>query len=129
MIANAIPRVTTLALGILLIAAFRTGLEPVQQQAIPIDADDISGVVTGPAGPEAGVWVIAETNTLPTKFVRIVVTDDRGRYVMPALLRTQRSHRRRGQQCSQCGAEHQDPDTAIRLSQHASAFTASAART
>ena len=41
-----------------------------------IDADDIGGVVTGPRGPEAGVWVIAETTDLPTKFVRIVVTDD-----------------------------------------------------
>ena len=43
-----------------------------------IDADDIAGVVTGPTGPEAGVWVIAETTDLPTRFVRIVVTDDRG---------------------------------------------------
>ena len=56
-----------------------------QQQTIAIDADDIGGVVTGPSGPEAGVWVIAETNTLPTKFVRIVVTDDRGRFVIPDL--------------------------------------------
>ena len=46
--------------------------------AIPIDPDDIAGVVTGPRGPEAGVWVIAETSDLPTKFVRIVVTDDAG---------------------------------------------------
>ena len=46
---------------------------------------DISGVVTGPNGPEAGVWVIAETNDLPTKYVKIVVTDDRGRYVIPEL--------------------------------------------
>ena len=36
-------------------------------------------------GPEAGVWVIAETTDLPTKFVKIVVTDDRGRYVLPDL--------------------------------------------
>ena len=36
-------------------------------------------------GPEAGVWVIAETTDLPTKFARIVVTDDRGRYVIPDL--------------------------------------------
>jgi hypothetical protein len=54
-------------------------------QGIPIDADDIGGVVTGPTGPEAGVWVIAETSDLPTKFVRIVVTDERGRYVVPDL--------------------------------------------
>ena len=54
-------------------------------EAIPIDADDIAGVVTGASGPEAGVWVIAETAELPTRFVRIVVTDDRGRYVIPDL--------------------------------------------
>src|SRR5262249_49993100 len=53
--------------------------------AVPIDGDDIGGVVTGPSGPEAGVWVIAETTELPTKFARIVVTDDQGRYVVPDL--------------------------------------------
>ena len=36
-------------------------------------------------GPEAGVWVIAETTDLPTKFIKIVVTDDQGRYVLPEL--------------------------------------------
>jgi hypothetical protein len=54
-------------------------------EAIPIDSDDVGGVVSGPHGPEAGVWVIAETTDLPTRFVRIVVTDDRGRYVLPDL--------------------------------------------
>src|SRR5216110_2519435 len=53
--------------------------------AIKIDADDLAGVVTSTAGPEAGVWVIAETADLPTKFVKIVVTDDRGRYLIPDL--------------------------------------------
>ena len=52
---------------------------------VAIDNDDLGGVVTGPKGPEAGVWVIAETTDLPTKFVRIVVTDDQGRYVLPDL--------------------------------------------
>src|SRR5881296_1688444 len=52
---------------------------------VPIDPDDIGGVVTSVKGPEAGVWVIAETTDLPTKFARIVVTDDQGRYVMPDL--------------------------------------------
>ena len=52
---------------------------------IPIDPDDIAGVVTSDKGPEAGVWVIAETTELPTKFRKIVVTDDRGRYLLPDL--------------------------------------------
>src|SRR3989440_464480 len=55
------------------------------QQAVTIDNDDIGGVVTGPKGPEAGVWGIAETRDLPVRFIRIVVTDDSGRYVVPDL--------------------------------------------
>src|ERR1700704_5535472 len=50
-----------------------------------IGSTDIGGVVTGPKGPEAGVWVIAETTDLPTKMNKIVVTDDQGRYVIPDL--------------------------------------------
>ena len=53
--------------------------------AIGASAAEISGVVTGPKGPEAGVWVIAETTDLPTKFSKVVVTDDRGRYLIPEL--------------------------------------------
>src|SRR5262245_44116624 len=53
--------------------------------AVAIDTDDIGGVVTSAKGPEAGVWVIAETTDLPTKFARMVVTDDQGRYVVPDL--------------------------------------------
>src|ERR1700686_3580873 len=57
------------------------------QQAAPVSIGDtdLGGVVRGPNGPEAGVWVIAETNDLPTKMVKIVVTDDHGRYVLPDL--------------------------------------------
>jgi hypothetical protein len=53
--------------------------------AVAIDSDDLAGTVTGPSGPEAGVWVIAETNDLPTPFAKIVVTDDRGQYLVPDL--------------------------------------------
>ena len=53
--------------------------------AVAIDNDDIGGVVTGPNGPEAGVWVIAETRDLPTRYAKMVVTDDQGRYVVPDL--------------------------------------------
>src|SRR3989442_6717531 len=45
----------------------------------------ITGVVQSSQGPEAGVWVIAETRDLPTNFIRIVVTDDRGRFTVPEL--------------------------------------------
>ncbi len=61
---------------------------PLAQQAataVAIDADDIGGVVTGPNGPEAGVWVIAETRDLPVRYIKSVVTDDLGRFVVPDL--------------------------------------------
>jgi hypothetical protein len=48
-------------------------------------SDDIGGTVTSAKGPEAGVWVIAETKDLPTRYIKIVVTDDKGRYVLPTL--------------------------------------------
>jgi hypothetical protein len=47
--------------------------------------NNLSGVVTSTNGPEAGVWVIAETTDLPTRFAKIVVTDERGRYLIPDL--------------------------------------------
>jgi len=53
--------------------------------AVSVDADDLGGLVSGSKGPEAGVWVIAETTDLPTKFAKIAVTDDRGRYLIPDL--------------------------------------------
>ncbi len=60
-------------------------VQPAAAQQVRVDADDIGGVVTGAKGPEAGVWVVAETKDLPTKFVKIVVTDDQGRYLLPDL--------------------------------------------
>jgi hypothetical protein len=52
-----------------------------------MDSDDIAGVVRSAGGPEAGVWVIAETGDLPTRFAKVVVTDDAGRYLIPDLPR------------------------------------------
>jgi len=79
-----------LGVAVAALAAFST-LTPTQVRAqatagaVAIDGDDIGGVVTGRSGPEAGVWVIAETQELPTRFSRMVVTDDQGRYVVPDL--------------------------------------------
>jgi hypothetical protein len=50
-----------------------------------VGQNDIGGVVSGAKGPEAGVWVIAETTDLPTKYAKVVVTDDKGRYLIPEL--------------------------------------------
>jgi hypothetical protein len=60
-------------------------------QAQTVGAADIAGVVKGPRGPEAGVWVIAQTGDLPTGFAKVVVTDDKGRYLIPELPKAQYS--------------------------------------
>src|SRR3984885_4995281 len=56
-----------------------TGAEP------RIAATEIAGTVTSAHGPEAGVWVIAETHDFQTRFAKIVVTDEAGRYLVPEL--------------------------------------------
>jgi hypothetical protein len=71
--------------GVFAAAHPATRAQQTSDAAVRIDADDLGGVVRGPSGPEAGVWVIAETTDLPTKFSKTVVTDDRGRYVVPDL--------------------------------------------
>ncbi len=73
------------AFSLLLLGSIQSVLTQELGGPVAIDPDDIGGVVTGANGPEAGVWVIAETTALPTPFVRIVVTDDQGRYVIPDL--------------------------------------------
>jgi hypothetical protein len=81
-----------LYLGVAAVAialAFGVATTPASAQqnaaAVSIGNTDIGGVVTGPNGPEAGVWVIAETTDLPTKMNKTVVTDDQGRYLIPDL--------------------------------------------
>ncbi|MGB7952263.1 MAG: carboxypeptidase-like regulatory domain-containing protein, partial [Candidatus Binatia bacterium] len=71
--------------GLLAALPGRLDSQPKPNGSVRVDNDDIGGVVTGAKGPEAGVWVIAETTDLPTRFARMVVTDDQGRYVLPDL--------------------------------------------
>ena len=80
-------RFTLAAAGVLYLAIsqFCFGVPQNSGATVQIDDDDIGGVVTSANGPEAGVWVIAETTSLPTRYVKIVVTDDRGRYLLPDL--------------------------------------------
>src|SRR5262245_31362181 len=81
------PLTLGIIIGLVIWAGIVSGTRAAQtsNEAIAIDGDDLAGTVTGPSGPEAGVWVIAETTDLPTPFARIVVTDDRGRYLVPDL--------------------------------------------
>ena len=73
--------------AVLALAMFAAGARAQQSAdpAVAIDDDDIGGVVTSRFGPEAGVWVIAQTTELGTRFAKIAVTDERGRYVVPDL--------------------------------------------
>ena len=80
-------RTTTVAVASILLSSLVIAIsgQTGGRSAVAIDNDDIGGVVTGARGPEAGVWVIAETRSLPTRFIRSVVTDDQGRYLVPDL--------------------------------------------
>jgi hypothetical protein len=76
------------ALGVAALLAVSFGRTSARQssgEAIRINDHDIAGTVTSARGPEEGVWVIAETNDLPTHYIKEVVTDDRGRYLIPDL--------------------------------------------
>src|SRR5579871_300854 len=77
-------RFQTLA-ALAVVAVFAVSAQNHPAGDVTIGGTDIGGVVTSANGPEAGVWVIAETTDLPTKYAKIVVTDDRGRYVIPDL--------------------------------------------
>src|SRR4029077_19408486 len=79
-----------LSVAAVALAGFLAGapMQLAAQQApagVTVGAADIGGAVRGPNGPEAGVWVIAETTDLPTKFAKVVVTDDQGRFLLPDL--------------------------------------------
>ena len=71
--------------ALLTVTSAKLNAQQSTESQIRIGGSDLGGVVTSAKGPEAGVWVIAETADLPTKFAKIVVTDDQGRYVIPGL--------------------------------------------
>jgi hypothetical protein len=95
---------------------------------IPMDADDIAGVVTSETGPEAGVWVIAETRDLPTRFAKIVVTDDEGRYLIPDLPAAKYEVWVRGYGLADSGKVAADPGKVVNLTATAAPDAATAAK-
>src|SRR5579862_5843057 len=74
--------------GAIALAVLASGCMTASQPArgeTPVGADAIGGTVRSARGPEAGVWVIAETHDFQTRFAKIVVTDEAGRYLIPDL--------------------------------------------
>src|SRR6185437_4468075 len=65
--------------------AFAGHLAAKQNATVEVKNDEIGGVVSSSGGAEAGVWVIAETTDLPTGYIKEVVTDDQGRYLIPSI--------------------------------------------
>ena len=74
-------RVELRAVGILVVLGSAWIVVSGQQ----VDTETITGVVTSSKGPEAGVWVIAETDDPNTKFRKIVVANDDGQFLVPEL--------------------------------------------
>ena len=80
------PSVAAAAVALLVTGSpTRLSAQQTSAETVRIGANDLGGTVAGANGPEAGVWVIAETTQLPTQFRRIVVTDGQGRYLVPDL--------------------------------------------
>jgi hypothetical protein len=76
---------------------------------------DIRGTVTSSAGPEAGVWVIAETTDLPTRYIKEVVTDDQGRYLIPDLPKAKYTLWARGYGLVDSSKEESEPGKRVDL--------------
>ena len=79
-----VPRQTITALVMTLAVSFAWMVERMEASRVaPTEGGDITGLVRSSNGAEAGVWVIAETDDLPTKFVKIVVTNDQRPRTLP----------------------------------------------
>lgn len=121
--------VVAMAGAALVAAASFGGLRaaPSPHAGMQVGAADLAGVVSGPNGPEAGVWVIAETRDLPTPFAKIVVTDDRGRYVVPQLPKAQYRVWARGYGLTDSAQTTARPGTFVDLRANAAPSAAAAA--
>ena len=78
-------RMRLIAAAMCLASGLAWGLQPGRAAGQTSNPDAITGVVSSEAGAEAGVWVIAETDDLATRLIKIVVTDGQGRFLLPEL--------------------------------------------
>ncbi|HEY8508851.1 MAG TPA: carboxypeptidase-like regulatory domain-containing protein, partial [Steroidobacteraceae bacterium] len=98
------------------------------QDKVVVDADDIGGVVISANGPEAGVWVIAETDAFQTRYAKIVVTDDQGRFLVPDLPKASYKVWVRGYGLVDSGPVQAEPGNLVNLTATVAPDAATAAR-
>src|SRR4051812_18999226 len=124
-----IPSSIAAALAALMtIAVPSAGAQQAAAPAVAIDNDDIGGVVKGPGGPEAGVWVIAETRDLAIRYIKIVVTDDQGRFVIPDLPKAKYNVWARGYGLVDSDKQESEPGKTLTIAAKAAPDAASAAK-
>jgi len=99
-----------------------------QTGAAPVAADEIRGTVVSARGPEAGVWVIAETHDFQTRFAKIVVTDEAGRYLIPDLPKAKYSVWVRGYGLADSAKSDATPGRALNIKVLAAKDAAAAAK-
>ncbi len=118
-----------LAAGLLLCARSVGGAPSPAQSELKVAADDIGGTVSSARGPQAGVWVIAETKDFQTRFAKIVVTDAAGRYLVPHLPQAKYSLWVRGYGLADSAAVDAAPGQHVDLTVVIAADAAAAAKT
>src|SRR5882672_2852907 len=106
----------TFAAALLLLGGM-AGLQPVRSE-VPLAADQIGGTVKSARGAEAGVWVIAETQDFQTRFAKIVVTDEAGRFLIPDLPKAKYSLWVRGYGLADSPKVGATPGRALNLTAH-----------
>jgi hypothetical protein len=115
------------SLAAVVVSAANSTDSPAAAAGLKVKANEIGGIVTSAKGPEAGVWVIAETTQLPTRFAKIVVTDDQGRYLIPELPPANYSVWVRGYGLADSAIVHANPGSTINLAAVTAPNAASAA--
>ena len=122
------PGMVAVAVVLLAMSHARMSAGQPSGKTVRVDNSGIGGVVTSAKGPEAGVWVIAETKDLPTKYAKIVVTDDAGRYLIPDLPMANYSVWVRGYGLSDSSPVQSTPGKIVNLAAQVEADPRAAAR-
>jgi hypothetical protein len=122
------PKLNCIIASLVVLAGCLTGEGAALGEAA-VGADEIRGTVQSAHGAEAGVWVIAETQDFQTRFAKIVVTDEAGRYLIPDLPKAKYRVWVRGYGLADSVKSDATPGRALNLTVLAAPDAAAAAKT